>query len=423
MTLVETFIEPRVAESLHGSGDGDRARRRGEGHALPGAAGEHGVVHDRARRVLAWAPIRRYKSVMVYEAGAGLMRLDLEVLIEGQGAFADLTACTSRRATQHIDNIVSIDHAKPHSTEPALLQGHPRRQVARGVRRHGLRAAGSRQDGRLPGGQEHAPLAPGGGRQQAEPRDLRRRCEVRPRGDGGRRRGGGDLLHAVARASDEQTASRLLIKGFASEIRAIRSSGEYERAAHVPGGSGPRLALPAVSLVGREDGGMTLDVARIRKDFPILERKVYGKPLVYLDNAATSQKPRQVIDALVDYYENYNANIHRGRALPRRRGDGGLRRGAREGRERSSTRLITECDRLHPQHDRGDQPGRAQLGSREHPRRRRDPAHADGAPLEPRSPGSTGGREGRDGALRAGDRARRRWSWTGSRTCSTRARR
>jgi cysteine desulfurase/selenocysteine lyase len=56
---------------------------------------------------------------------------------------------------------------------------------------------------------------------------------------------------------------------------------------------------------------MTLDVQRVRKDFPILQREVYGKPLVYLDNAATSQKPRQVIDALVNYYENYNANIHR----------------------------------------------------------------------------------------------------------------
>jgi cysteine desulfurase/selenocysteine lyase len=56
---------------------------------------------------------------------------------------------------------------------------------------------------------------------------------------------------------------------------------------------------------------MTLDVASIRKDFPILKRKVHGVPLVYLDNAATSQKPRQVIDALVRYYENYNANIHR----------------------------------------------------------------------------------------------------------------
>ncbi len=56
---------------------------------------------------------------------------------------------------------------------------------------------------------------------------------------------------------------------------------------------------------------MTLDVQKIRKDFPILERKVHGVPLVYLDNAATSQKPRQVINALVHYYENYNANIHR----------------------------------------------------------------------------------------------------------------
>jgi cysteine desulfurase/selenocysteine lyase len=54
------------------------------------------------------------------------------------------------------------------------------------------------------------------------------------------------------------------------------------------------------------------DVETIRQDFPILKRQVHGKPLVYLDNAATTQKPRQVIQALVDYYENYNANIHRG---------------------------------------------------------------------------------------------------------------
>ena len=55
-----------------------------------------------------------------------------------------------------------------------------------------------------------------------------------------------------------------------------------------------------------------LDVQRIRQDFPVLDRKVYGKPLVYLDNAATSQKPKSVIDALVDYYEGYNSNVHRG---------------------------------------------------------------------------------------------------------------
>ena len=59
------------------------------------------------------------------------------------------------------------------------------------------------------------------------------------------------------------------------------------------------------------DTHATLDVARIREDFPILREQVHGKPLVYLDNAATSQKPKAVIDALVDYYTHYNANIHR----------------------------------------------------------------------------------------------------------------
>ena len=53
------------------------------------------------------------------------------------------------------------------------------------------------------------------------------------------------------------------------------------------------------------------DVERVRKDFPILQRKVHNKPLIYFDNAATSQKPKQVIEAIDDYYRNYNANIHR----------------------------------------------------------------------------------------------------------------
>ncbi|MBZ9557409.1 MULTISPECIES: cysteine desulfurase [Modicisalibacter] len=57
---------------------------------------------------------------------------------------------------------------------------------------------------------------------------------------------------------------------------------------------------------------LTLDVAAIRRDFPILEREVHGKPLVYLDNAATSQTPRQVLETLDHYYRHYNANIHRG---------------------------------------------------------------------------------------------------------------
>jgi cysteine desulfurase/selenocysteine lyase len=57
---------------------------------------------------------------------------------------------------------------------------------------------------------------------------------------------------------------------------------------------------------------MAFDVNDVRKEFPILARKVHDKPLVYLDNAATTQKPQAVIDAIVDYYSNYNSNVHRG---------------------------------------------------------------------------------------------------------------
>lgn len=57
---------------------------------------------------------------------------------------------------------------------------------------------------------------------------------------------------------------------------------------------------------------MAYDVEALRRDFPILDREVYGKPLVYLDNTATSQTPRQVVEAVTDMYLNHKANVHRG---------------------------------------------------------------------------------------------------------------
>lgn len=63
------------------------------------------------------------------------------------------------------------------------------------------------------------------------------------------------------------------------------------------------MSLPAI---------LNLDIKKIREEFPVLDQKVNGRDLVYFDNAATSQKPRQVIQALSNYYESYNANIHRG---------------------------------------------------------------------------------------------------------------
>src|ERR1700758_1322191 len=57
---------------------------------------------------------------------------------------------------------------------------------------------------------------------------------------------------------------------------------------------------------------IVLDIQKIREDFPILKSKINGKNLVYFDNGATAQKPKQVIDAIVKYYSEENSNIHRG---------------------------------------------------------------------------------------------------------------
>ena len=65
-------------------------------------------------------------------------------------------------------------------------------------------------------------------------------------------------------------------------------------------------------MMKKQDSNTLFDVESIRKDFPILSRIVNGKPLIYFDNAATSQTPQQVIDVITDYYSKYNSNIHRG---------------------------------------------------------------------------------------------------------------
>jgi cysteine desulfurase / selenocysteine lyase len=71
-------------------------------------------------------------------------------------------------------------------------------------------------------------------------------------------------------------------------------------------------AQVAMRRIERREGPPGFDVERVRREFPILARKVHGKPLAYLDNAATTQKPRAVLDAIRRYYEEDNANVHRG---------------------------------------------------------------------------------------------------------------
>ena len=72
------------------------------------------------------------------------------------------------------------------------------------------------------------------------------------------------------------------------------------------------MDMSAITTTRPETKRMSLDVERLRADFPILHQQVHGKPLVYLDNAASSQKPKAVINALKHYYEHDHANVHRG---------------------------------------------------------------------------------------------------------------
>jgi cysteine desulfurase/selenocysteine lyase len=74
----------------------------------------------------------------------------------------------------------------------------------------------------------------------------------------------------------------------------------------------PSTSLGAGGIGSTAAAAATFDVEAIRRDFPLLHQQVHGKPLVYLDNAATTQKPQVVIDAIRDYYTGYNANVHRG---------------------------------------------------------------------------------------------------------------
>ena len=126
------------------------------------------------------------------------------------------------------------------------------------------------------------------------------------------------------------------------------------------------------------------DVARVREDFPALAMKVYGKPLVYLDNAASAQKPTAVLDRMTEAYKSEYANVHRGLHY--------LANAATEAYEGGRAKVAKflnagahRRDHLHPQRHRGDQPRGVVLGRAQHQGRRRDRDLHHGASLQHRA--------------------------------------
>ena len=263
------------------------------------------------------------------------------------------------RGRPAVDNQTAIEH--DHAQLPQLggLQGHPRRHArtacstarcscTRRRRRptpsRPTRTCCSRDDGQ--------------GRHQAAARDLRRRREVHPRRHGGQPRRV-PLFYCQSRgipAAEAQTPPHLRVRGGSAR-------GDPEP----PGGGSSRGLDAGVAAEGGAAGqqgseagiGVTMSAEhrpaapqprgparrqrRSARDFPILGTRVDGKPLVYLDNAATAQKPRVVIDAVRALLAERQRQHPPRRALPERAGHAGVRRGARRRSRGSSTpRLRTK---------------------------------------------------------------------------------
>src|SRR5690606_14478778 len=106
--------------------------------------------------------------------------------------------------------------------------------------------------------------------------------------------------HAPPSRAASRGAVRRLGRG--RQRAARRMSPPNELRAQNMSAAEPRFDTPSAGL----------DVAAIRREFPVLEQTINGRPLVYLDNAASSQRPRQVIEAISSYYERDHANVHRG---------------------------------------------------------------------------------------------------------------
>ena len=127
-----------------------------------------------------------------------------------------------------------------------------------------------------------------------------------------------------------------------------------------------------------------LDAHKLRADFPVFEQPIHGKPLAFLDSAVTSQKPRQVLDAMRDFYATSYSNVHRGVYTLSERATEGYE-GAREKVRAFLNAPSTPRGDLHPPGDRGAQPRRLRLGPRQPRPGRPRSRHRARAPLELRA--------------------------------------
>ncbi len=250
---------------------------------------------------------------MPFATGAAIARNQIVLRLNGPETNANVAGVQLLAGRQHGDVTMFVDHAVPDCTSRELFKA-VLDDRARGVFQGKILVRQRRPEDRRQDDDAvaHA-VGRGGDGQQAGAGDLRRRRAVRPRRHVRPDRRRAPVLPPLARHSrdrGEGAADRgLHRRGARPRDQRGAARGAVELRARVglgAPGRGSHMNAPV------QAGGGAYDVASIRRDFPILGRQVYGRPLVYLDNAASAQKPRAVIEAMTYAMENEYANVHRG---------------------------------------------------------------------------------------------------------------
>ena len=339
-------------------------------------------MHSRPQR----ATSRRTRS----RSAARFVRNDVDAVLDGEGGECTLNGLYLADGERHVDNHTTIDHAKPHCASHELYKGILGGNAS-GVFNGKIIV---RQDAQKTDAKQtnQALLLSDDATINTKPQleifaddvkcthgatigQLDEEAIFYLRARGLTFAEARDMLiHAFAGEVLERRPDRRVARRRSKKTLLRRSWRRIWRRRTRHDRRRPRLArrAPAASTS-----------AQVGADFPILRRQVHGKPLVYLDNAATTQKPQVVIDAITRYYSEDNANVHRGvHHLSERATE------AYEARGGSSPLTSTPPDardHLHPQRHRGHQPRRPDL--RPHPRRRRRRGAdlGDGAPLQHRA--------------------------------------
>ena len=267
-------------------------------------------------------------NLHLLSVGGQLARTDLEALLDGEGASCTLNGLTLARDQQFSDVHVRVEHAQPHGSSQQLFKSvldgkartvfdgmihvrpHAQKTDARQVSRNLLlsRQAQANANPRLEILADDVKCGHGSTTGFLDP-DAE--FYLRARGIGAAQ------ARAIAGPRLRQRQPELDSPDAIARAPGP-SAGRRSGAGHHGGGMNDMSALhalsptPSLPPLGGGLGRGELDLARIRADFPILRQRVHGKPLVYLDNAASVQKPKAVIDAISDCYSHYYANIHRG---------------------------------------------------------------------------------------------------------------